>query len=44
MDIDPGKVSYLKLGEEAFGPYDRDSVEQARREAADWFAVPVGSN
>jgi len=39
MGVDPEKVSYLQLGEEAFGPYDRRPVEEAKAAAADWFPV-----
>jgi len=40
IGVDPEKVSYLKLGEEAFGPYDRRCVEEAKTASATWFPVP----
>ena len=39
IGIDPEKVSYLQLGEEAFGPYDRRYVEEAKAAAGEWFPV-----
>jgi len=39
IGVDPEKVSYLELGEEAFGPYDRRYLEDAKAEAADWFPI-----
>ncbi len=37
--VDPEKVSYLKLGEEAFGAYDRVHIDAARAVADEWFPV-----
>ena len=37
MGVDPERISYLQLGEEAFGPYDKHQVEEAKTEAALWF-------
>jgi len=39
IGVDPEKVSYLRLGEGAFGRYDRRWVEEAKAEALNWFAV-----
>ena len=39
IGVDPEKVSYLQLGEKAFGPYDRRQVEEAKAFARDWFPV-----
>ena len=39
IGIKPEKVSYLKLGEEAFGIYNRHHVDEAKAVAADWFPV-----
>jgi len=39
IGIDPAKVNYLALGEEAFGPYDRNQVERARAASKEWFPV-----
>ena len=39
ISVDPEKVSYLQLGEEAFGPYDRRFVTKAKAVAAEWFPV-----
>ena len=39
IGVDPEKVSYLQLGEEAFGSYDRRLVEEAGAVASDWFPV-----
>ena len=38
IDVDPEKVSYLKLGEETFGSYDRSLIEKAKTGASDWFS------
>jgi len=43
IGVDPKKVSYLELGEEVFGSYDRHYVEEAKKEAADWFPVAAGA-
>ena len=37
MGVDPSKVSYLTLGEEVFGPYDRVQVERAKAASGDWI-------
>jgi len=37
MGVDPSKVSYLTLGEEVFGPYDRVQVERAKAVSGDWI-------
>jgi len=37
IGIDPAKVNYITLGEEAFGPYDRRQVEKARAVSKEWF-------
>ena len=37
IGVDPEEVSYLKLGEEAFGAYDRSLIEEAKMAASDWF-------
>ena len=39
IGVDPGEVSYITLGEEAFGRYDRHQVERARAASKDWFPV-----
>ena len=39
IGIDPEKVSYLKLGEEAFGSFNRLHVEEARVAATEWFPI-----
>lgn len=39
IEVNPEKVSYLQLGEEAFGSYDRRYVEEAKADAANWFPV-----
>lgn len=39
MGVNPEKVSYLELGEEAFGSYGRRHVEEAKAVAADWFPL-----
>ena len=39
IGVDPEKVSYLQLGEEAFGPYDRRYVEEAKVEAVNCFPI-----
>lgn len=39
IGVDPEKISYLQLGEEAFGPYDRRHVEEAKAASAKWFPV-----
>ncbi len=38
IGVDPEKVSYIKLGKEVFGTYDRRQLEDAKR-ASDWFPV-----
>ena len=42
IDVDPEKISYLSLGEKAFGTYNRSDVEDARMSAGDWFPVSRG--
>ncbi|HUS77191.1 MAG TPA: DUF362 domain-containing protein [Patescibacteria group bacterium] len=37
IGVDPEKVSYIELGEEAFGEYDRSLVERAVEASKDWF-------
>jgi uncharacterized protein (DUF362 family) len=37
MRVDPSKVSYLTLGEDVFGPYDRVQVERAKVASEDWI-------
>jgi uncharacterized protein (DUF362 family) len=37
MRVDPFKVSYLTLGEDVFGPYDRVQVERAKAASEDWI-------
>ncbi len=37
MGVDPEKVSYLGLGEEAFGRYDRSPVDEARAASSRWI-------
>lgn len=39
IDIDPDKVSYLRIGEETFGLYNRRYVKEAKAAAIDWFPV-----
>ncbi|MFQ6095194.1 MAG: DUF362 domain-containing protein [Candidatus Bathyarchaeia archaeon] len=39
IGIDPEKVSYIRLGEEAFGRYNRHHAEEAKAVAEDWFPV-----
>ena len=39
IGVDPGKISYITLGEEAFGKYDRPQVERAKEASKDWFPV-----
>jgi len=39
IGVNPEKVSYLRLGEEAFGPYDRRQVGEAKAVSAGWFPV-----
>lgn len=39
IGVDPKKFSYLRIGEEAFGPYDRRNVEEAKNASVDWFPV-----
>lgn len=39
IGVDPENVSYLQLGEEVFGPYDRRRVEEAKMVAGEWFPV-----
>lgn len=39
IGVDPDRVSYLKLGEKAFGAYNRRHVEAARSASVDWFPV-----
>ena len=39
MGVDPSKVSYLTLGEEVFGPYDRVQVERAKAVSGDWIPI-----
>lgn len=41
LGLDPQKIEYLKLGEEAFGSFDRTIVETARISTGDWFAFRV---
>ena len=38
IGVDPEKVSYIKLGEEVFGFYNRQHVEKAKA-SKDWFHV-----
>jgi hypothetical protein len=39
ISVDPERMSYLQLGEEVFGSYDRRQVEAAKVEAVDWFPI-----
>jgi uncharacterized protein (DUF362 family) len=39
MGVDPEKVSYLALGEEVFGRYDRSPVDEARAASSEWIPV-----
>jgi len=39
IGVDSEKVSYLQLGEEALGRYDRRWIEEAKAAASDWFPV-----
>ena len=39
IGVDPEKVSYLRLGEEAFGRYERRWLEEAKAATSDWFPV-----
>jgi uncharacterized protein (DUF362 family) len=39
IGVDPEKVSYLHKGEKAFGGYDRNLVEKARRYSSEWFPL-----
>ncbi|MFB0504664.1 MAG: DUF362 domain-containing protein [Candidatus Bathyarchaeia archaeon] len=39
IGADPEKISYLSLGEKAFGIYSRRYVEDARVSAGNWFPV-----
>ena len=41
LGLDPEKIGYLKLGEEAFGAYERGHVEVAKASAANWFSFCV---
>ena len=43
VGVDPERVSYLELGEEVFGAYDRHHVEEAKEEAANWFPMVAGA-
>lgn len=43
LGLDPGKIGFLKLGEEAFGAYEKGHVEAARASATDWFSFQVPS-
>ena len=38
IGIDPEKISYIKLGEETFGVYNRRYVEKAKA-SKDWFHI-----
>ena len=38
IGVDPEKISYIKLGEEVFGIYDREQVEKAKK-STEWFPV-----
>ena len=38
VGVDPEKISYIKLGEEVFGTYDRGQVKKAKK-STDWFPV-----
>jgi len=40
IGADPEKISYLSLGERAFGIYNRRHVEDAKMSAGNWFPVP----
>ena len=37
MGVDPEKVSYLGLGEEVFGRYDRSPDEEAKAASSEWI-------
>ncbi|RLI08380.1 hypothetical protein DRO42_06455 [Candidatus Bathyarchaeota archaeon] len=39
IGVDPEKVSYLRLGEEVFGTYDRGLLAEAKAAAAEWFPL-----
>jgi hypothetical protein len=38
IGVDPEKVSYIKLGEEAFGFYNRGHIEKAKS-SKEWFPI-----
>ena len=42
IGADPEKISYLSLGEKAFGVYSRRHVEDAKMSAGNWFPVSRG--
>ncbi len=37
MRVDPSKVSYLTLGKDVFGPYDRVQVKRAKAASSQWI-------
>lgn len=39
INVDPSKVSYITLGEEVFGSYDRNSFNRAKKASKQWFPV-----
>jgi uncharacterized protein (DUF362 family) len=41
IGVNPERVSYLQIGEDVFGPYDRRYVDEAKAVASKWFPVDI---